>query len=77
GRELALSFTDQVLPADYEEVSLLFQKRNSYRAFKEWLLSKNQLQNWFQFEALAIKDALHAWCAENSIKLIPERHSSK
>lgn len=71
GQQLALTFTDQELPHEYNFVANLFRRRGAYRRFKELLQSQGVLEKWYAFEADASDAALLDWCNNNGIKLSP------
>ena len=69
GRNLALSFVEQQLPADYNAAADFFRSRGAYSRFKDLLASRGVLEEWYQFEARATEAALREWCSENGIQL--------
>ena len=71
GRELALRFVEEHLPASYEFARELFRSHGAYRRFKALLDQKNQLQNWYAFEEAAVEEALREWSRENGLELKP------
>ena len=70
GRELALWFVEEVIPDEYEEVELFFEKRGAYAKFKALLTQEGLLQDWYQFEKTAEEQALRNWCEENGISIL-------
>lgn len=72
GRELALSFTEQHLPKEFDRVHGYFHKRGAYGRFKELLDDRGVLEDWYAFEKDATERALRQWCKENDIEIIPE-----
>ncbi|MDD5329013.1 MAG: UPF0158 family protein [Sulfuricella sp.] len=69
GRDLVLSFVDEVLPGDYNAVSGFFRSKGAYRRFKDFLASRDMLERWYSFEAGATQEALREWCRENKLEL--------
>ena len=69
GRVLALSFAEQHLPKDYEKVVGYFQKRGAYSRFKDLLEHRGVLEDWFNYEKVATKEALRQWCNEHEIQI--------
>jgi hypothetical protein len=57
-RRLALSFTAQELAADYDTVANYFRRRGAYGRFKDLLHRRDALQRWYEFENLAVDEAL-------------------
>jgi hypothetical protein len=72
GRKLALSFTEQYLPREFDKVLSYFHKRGAYARFKDLLEDRGILENWYAFEKDATERALRQWCDENEIELVPE-----
>lgn len=69
GRELALWFVEEVIPDQYEEVELFFEKRGAYAKFKALLTGEGLLQDWYQFEKTAEEQGLRNWCEENGVQI--------
>jgi hypothetical protein len=69
GRPLVFKFVRQRLPEEYQEVRRYFSKRGAYSRFKDLLVRKGVLKEWYDFEAEAQKEALREWCEENSIDI--------
>lgn len=72
GRTLALSFTEEHLPNDYEAVAGFFRRRGAYRRFKDLLASRGMLEPWYDAENRATAEALRRWCEEVGIQLVEE-----
>ena len=69
GKPLALDFTRQFLPNDFDQVRRIFSKRGAYGKFKALLTSRHALDRWYDFEAKATEEALRMWCADNSVEI--------
>ncbi len=69
GKPLALKFVRTQLPACYEQVCTIFAHRGAYARFKDLLERHQSLDAWHQWEAEQTRQALRAWCADNSITL--------
>ena len=69
GKALALDFTRQVLPGDFDDVRRMFGKRRAYANFKHLLAHKGVLEQWYDFEQKATERALREWCELHSIIL--------
>lgn len=67
GKPLALSFAATYLPGDYESVTAYFRKSGAYSRFKALLEERGILEQWYEYEQMATRQALLAWCEENSI----------
>ena len=70
GRNLALEFARDEIPARYREVEGIFHRRGAYRQFKDLLASAGLLEKWYKFEEATLDNALREWCADNEIEII-------
>jgi hypothetical protein len=75
GRPLVFEFVRERLPEEYEEVRRYFSKRGAYARFKDLLVRKGALKEWYDFESKAQETALREWCEENSIEITDEREA--
>jgi hypothetical protein len=69
GRRLVFAFVSERLPNGLDEVERYFSRRGAYAKFKNFLARKGVLEEWYDFEANAQKEALREWCEENSIEI--------
>jgi Uncharacterised protein family (UPF0158) len=69
GVPLVMDFARQVLPRDFDDVSDMFRRRGAYGRFKQLLIRKRALEQWYDFEQNATERALREWCELNSIVL--------
>jgi hypothetical protein len=69
GKSLALDFTAEKMPDFYGPVAAIFRRRGAYSSFKRILETRDLLETWYEFEALATERALKAWCAAKGIEL--------
>jgi hypothetical protein len=69
GKPLALDFTREFLPADFDEVRRFFSGRGAYARFKDLLHRRGSLDQWYDFEAKAEERALREWCELNSLEV--------
>jgi hypothetical protein len=69
GKPLALDFARQFLPDDFDEVRHIFSRRGAYAKFKQLLVGRGALDQWYDFAAKTEEKALRMWCAENSIEV--------
>ncbi len=69
GKPLALKFAELYLPNDIEKVYSIFRSKGAYSSFKSLLEAKSQLENWYEYEQCAIKQAIIQWCEHNGIEL--------
>jgi hypothetical protein len=69
GNRLVFSFAEQEMPDEYDIVRDIFRKKGAYRRLKELLHAKGRLEQWYEFELQATKQALRHWCRANRIEL--------
>ena len=70
GKNLALEFVADRLPAQYAEVDGFFRSRGAYGRFKDLLSRERCLEDWYTFEVESTATALKNWCKENDVQLI-------
>ncbi|MFN3438557.1 MAG: hypothetical protein ACK41V_12730 [Acidovorax sp.] len=70
GRELAMEFTEKILPGSVDTVRGFFHRRGAYGHFKAHLDRSGQLNAWFEFERSATEARLRQWCADHGIDLV-------
>jgi len=69
GVPLVMDFVRQCLPRDFDDVSDMFDRRGAYGRFKQLLIQRRALEQWYDFEQKATERALREWCELNSIVL--------
>ena len=69
GKPLVLDFAREFLPVDYDEVRHIFNRRGAYRRYKDLLVRRGALEQWYDFSNKSEEKALREWCAENGIEL--------
>lgn len=69
GKPLALRFAEEHLPSGLAEVRDIFGRRGAYQRFKNLLERQNRLEDWYRFEASAIKDAAAAWAQAHGLEV--------
>lgn len=72
GKPLVFAFIRERLSDEYDEVRKYFSKRGAYARFKDLLVRKGALNEWYKYEESAQKEALREWCEENSIEISDE-----
>jgi hypothetical protein len=72
GKRLVLAFAEQYLPGDYDNMERMFGRRGAYGRFNDLLDRRRARETWYDFRNKAEEEALRAWCAGNSIKIINE-----
>ncbi len=72
GRSLAIQFTEERVPDEYEAVRQFFARPGAYGRFKDLLAAHGQLDAWYAFEAECTERALLEWCEAQQITVIRE-----
>jgi hypothetical protein len=67
-KPLVLSFVSKEIPDEINNVYSMFRSRGAYSKFKSLLQRLECVEKWYEYENLAVKDAIIEWCKENSIK---------
>lgn len=69
GKRLVLRFAAEFLPEELDKVREIFSRRGAYARFKDLLERTGKLEQWYDYEARAQKEALREWCEENGIEI--------
>jgi hypothetical protein len=69
GKNLAIEFVEEVLPAATHEVERMFSRRGAYSNFKNLLERRGLLARWYEYEATAQEKAVREWCADQGIEI--------
>lgn len=69
GNRLVFRFMRSVAPDEEGRVRGFFSGRGAYARYKDWLESKEILQQWYDFEAIETEKALREWCVDNEVEL--------
>jgi hypothetical protein len=72
GKPLVFDFVGQFLPDDFDEVRRIFSRKGAYARFKDLLVRRGALDQWYGFESNAEESALRTWCDRNSIEVSDE-----
>ena len=72
GKPLAFDFVRQFLPDDFDEIQRIFSRKGAYARFKDVLVRRRILDQWYGFESKAEEAALRRWCDINSIEVSDE-----
>jgi hypothetical protein len=72
GTPLVFDFVRQFLPDDFDEVQRIFNRKGAYARYKDLLVRRGTLDQWYAFEEKAEEDALRRWCELNSIEISEE-----
>ena len=73
GHDLVFRFIEQAMPEDKDLVYGFFRHPGAYSNFKNLLSHRNQLEQWFDFENRAMREAIEQWCKENRSELTGKR----
>ena len=69
GSRLVFRFVRDTFPAGYDKVREIFSRRGAYARYKDWLVTNNLLEKWYDYSNAAEEAALRGWCADNGIEL--------
>ncbi len=69
GRELVFDFVEAVAPQHQSKVESYFNQRGAYSKFKALLERESLLDEWYKYEAEAIRKALLWWASENRLHI--------
>lgn len=69
GRSLALGFAKQELADDVDDVYSMFRRKGAYARFKELLVRRNKLEQWYEYEERRKKEVLREWCQANGVQV--------
>ena len=69
GKHLVLEFATEFLPDEQIKVRQIFSRPGAYARFKDLLERAGMLQQWYDYEAKAEREALLTWCGENGIEI--------
>ena len=69
GKQLVFDFAREFLPRDFDEVQRIFSRKGAYARFKDLLVRRGALDQWYAFEEKAEENALRRWCDLNSIEI--------
>jgi hypothetical protein len=69
GKRLALKFAGEAMSDDQGQIHEIFSRPGAYARFKDLLEHRGLIQQWYEYEARAQKEALRAWCKENDVEV--------
>jgi hypothetical protein len=69
GRDLVFSFVEEKLPNDWDVVRAFFRRRGAYARFKDLLVSRGILDEWYRYEETSTEEALRQWCEDNGLHM--------
>lgn len=77
GKRLAMAFTEEVLPDSTSEVAGFFRRPGAYPRFRELLTREKRIEEWREFERMAIAQALRDWAEQEGLRVIGEPGESR
>ena len=69
GQRLVLNFTAQVIPDQYDQISVIFRRQGAYSRYKALLADKGLLEEWYKFENSADEAALREWAKDEGFSV--------
>lgn len=69
GKPVVMDFVRNRCPSLIDRVQAIFRRKGAYGRFKDLLVEKNLLDDWYAFEQQRTREALLQWCEENEIVL--------
>ncbi|TRO79657.1 UPF0158 family protein [Desulfuromonas acetexigens] len=69
GKPVVMDFVRNRCPNLIDRVQAIFRRKGAYGRFRDLLMEKNLLDDWYTFEQQRIREALLQWCEENKIVL--------
>ena len=72
GKRLAFAFVQEFLQRDLDQVQRIFSRKGAYATFKDLLMRRGALDQWYAFETKAEDEELRKWCELNDIELIED-----
>ncbi|GMQ46709.1 hypothetical protein [Vibrio sp. 10N] len=68
GRTTALDFISTKYPEEYDEVFQYFSRKGAFSKFRIHIEQIGALEQWYEYQNLALHQALQDWCDEKNIK---------
>ena len=72
GKRLVFAFVQEFLQRDLDQVQRIFSRKGAYATFKDLLMRRGALDQWYAFETKAEDEELRKWCELNDIELIED-----
>jgi hypothetical protein len=67
GKPLVMEFVQCRFPEMTNRVLAIFSRAGAYQRYKQLLVEKCLIDDWYAFENARTKEALLEWCAENGL----------
>ncbi len=68
GKSLVIAFVDEFLQSDIDTVYSIFSSKGAYSRYKTLLSKRDALDQWYEYEQTAQKNALIEWCKQHGIE---------
>ncbi len=72
GKPMALDFAQEHLPGDFDAVRAIFNRRGAFGRFKDLLVRRGVVDQWYAFSNAAEEAALRQWCADEGLAVEKE-----
>jgi len=69
GKSLVIEFTSKYLPEELDGVYSIFRRKGAYSRYKDFLLRKGFLDEWYKYENERQDMVLKEWCRSNNIEI--------
>lgn len=76
GSRLVMRFAAEVLPDDLGEIKQIFGRRGAYSRAKDFFHRRGVLQQWYDYEAKGLAEALRQWCEAVGIEIDESRRNT-
>jgi hypothetical protein len=71
GKPLVMDFIRCRCPELFDRVLSIFSRRGAYGRYKDLLVEKNMLEDWYAFENERTREALLKWCELQGLTIEP------
>lgn len=69
GSHLAFRFAKDCMPEKYDQVRDIFRSKGAYRRYRDFLESTDRIQDWYDYENKATREAIIEWCEFEGVEL--------
>ena len=69
GKSLVIEFTSKYLSEELDRVYSIFRRKGAYSRYKDFLLQKGFLDEWYEYENERQDKILKEWCRSNNIEI--------
>jgi len=64
-----MDFAEKEMPDHFEDIRDIFSRSGAYRRFKNFLMNRDRLDDWYAYEERRTRETLLEWCVENDIEV--------